>query len=84
MAVLLALMSAVMYGTSDYVGGRASRRFTPIAISWLSEVTMLVGFAVAVPLLADSGPTAGAVGWGALAGFAGRRHEVDRWRSSRG
>ena len=71
MAVLLALMSAVMYGTSDYVGGRASRRFTPIAISWLSEVTMLVGFAVAVPLLADSGPTAGAVGWGALAGFAG-------------
>ena len=71
MAIVLALLSALVYGTSDYVGGRASRRVAPIAITWFSEVTMLVVFGLSIPLLADSGPTAGAIWWGTVGGFAG-------------
>lgn len=63
-------MSAVVYGVSDYVGGRTSRRVAPIAITWFSELTMLVVFGATIPLLADSGPTNAAIGWGFVAGIS--------------
>jgi drug/metabolite transporter (DMT)-like permease len=69
-AILLALMSALVYGVSDYVGGRTSRRVTPISITWFSELTMLVVFGSTIPLLADSGPTSAAIGWGFVAGVS--------------
>lgn len=71
MAIFLALMSAVVYGVSDYVGGRTSRRMAPIAITWFSELTMLVVFGATIPLFADNGPTGAAIGWGFVAGISG-------------
>ncbi len=64
-------MSALVYGVTDYVGGRASRRFTPIEIAWFSELTMLAVFGLSVPLLVDEGPTRGVIWWGVLGGAAG-------------
>ncbi len=71
MGIVLALLSGFVYGTSDYIGGRASRRVAPIAISWFSEVTMLVVFGLSFLLLADSGPTSAAIWWGMVGGVAG-------------
>ena len=71
MAIVLALMSAFVYGTSDYVGGRTSRRCSPISIAWLSELTMLVGFGLSIPLLVDGGPTGRAVWWAIVGGISG-------------
>ena len=71
MAIVLALMSALVYGVTDYVGGRASRRFTPIAIAWFSELTMLAVFGLSVPFLTDAGPTSNAIWWGVVGGAAG-------------
>ena len=70
-AIVLALLSALVYGVSDYVGGRTSRTIAPIGITWFSELTMLVVFGVSVPLLADAGPPASAIWWGIVGGGAG-------------
>ena len=68
MAILLALMSAVVYGVSDYVGGRSSRRVAPISITWFSEVMMLIVFALTIPVFSDAGLSMRAIGWGVVAG----------------
>ncbi len=44
MAVVLALLSALVYGTSDYFGGRTSRRMAASSLAFGGEVVMLVGF----------------------------------------
>lgn len=71
MAVVLAFLSAIAYGVSDYLGGRTSRRMSPIAVTFLSELIQLVVFGCTIPLLEEGGPTAGAVGWGMAAGVSG-------------
>lgn len=71
MAILLALLSAVVYGVSDYVGGRNSRRVSPISITWFSELMMLVVFALTIPVFSDSGPSQRAIWWGIVAGVSG-------------
>ncbi len=68
MAILLALLSAVVYGVSDYIGGRSSRRVPAISITWFSEVMMLVVFALTIPVFSDSGPSQRAIWWGIVAG----------------
>ena len=68
---MLALASALVYGVSDYVGGRLSRRIAPIAITFVAESTMLLVFAIAVPVLETGGPSPAAVGWGIVAGIGG-------------
>jgi drug/metabolite transporter (DMT)-like permease len=68
---MLALASAVVYGVSDYVGGRLSRRIAPIAITFVAESTMLLVFAIAVPVLETGSPSPAAVGWGIVAGISG-------------
>lgn len=71
MAVVLALLSALAYGTSDYVGGRASRRASPLTVALAGELTILPITIAAVVLLEDGPFTAGALWWGVLAGIAG-------------
>lgn len=68
MAILLALLSALVYGVSDYVGGRSSRRVSPISITWFSELMMLVVFVLTIPALSESGPSQRAIWWGIVAG----------------
>jgi drug/metabolite transporter (DMT)-like permease len=69
-AVVLALASAVVYGTSDFLGGLASRRASVFGVVALSQVAGLVALMALLPWL--GGPVGPAdLGWGAAAGFAG-------------
>jgi drug/metabolite transporter (DMT)-like permease len=70
-AVVLALVSALMYGVSDFVGGRASRRVPPVAVALFAEAVMLPIALVAIPLIEGDGPTNRAMAWGLVAGFTG-------------
>jgi drug/metabolite transporter (DMT)-like permease len=67
-AVVLALLGAVSYGVSDFVGGLASRRTSVWPVAILSCVGSLVG-AVALAALVPGDPTATQLWWGALAGI---------------
>ena len=40
MAIALAFVSAVLYGVSDYVGGRASRRSPATAVALVAELVV--------------------------------------------
>jgi drug/metabolite transporter (DMT)-like permease len=69
-AVVLALASAVVYGTSDFLGGLASRRTSVFGVVALSQVVGLLALLALLPWL--GGPVDGTdLGWGAAAGAAG-------------
>jgi drug/metabolite transporter (DMT)-like permease len=68
MAIALAFVSAVLYGVSDYVGGRASRRSPATAVALLAEVVVFTLCIVIVPLIESDGPTSRAIWWGLAAG----------------
>ncbi|HEY4624471.1 MAG TPA: EamA family transporter, partial [Blastococcus sp.] len=70
MAVLLALASAVVYGSSDFLGGLASRRASVFGVVALSQLAGWVALLALLPWL--GGPaTAADLGWGAVAGLLG-------------
>lgn len=71
MAIALALISAVMYGVSDFVGGRASRRLPATAVALAGELVILVVCLLTIPLIESGNPTSDAVWWGLLAGATG-------------
>jgi uncharacterized membrane protein len=68
--ILLAAASALIWGTGDFSGGKATQRAGALAVTVLSQVIGLPVLAVCVALSGGS-ITAGALGWGALAGVAG-------------
>jgi drug/metabolite transporter (DMT)-like permease len=70
-ALLLALGSGLVYGVSDYVGGRVSRRFAPVVVTLIAELTLFAVTLAVVPLVEPVGPSARAVGWGMVGGIAG-------------
>jgi uncharacterized membrane protein len=68
---LLALMSAVVWGTGDFAGGLATRRggqFQVLTLAALSGVVLLVVFAL---LLREPLPDAATLAWAAGAGISG-------------
>lgn len=67
MGVLLALASAVAYGTADFAGGLLSRRAHFGTIALVGQLAGL-GFATVVALLVPATPDLGDLGWGALSG----------------
>jgi drug/metabolite transporter (DMT)-like permease len=69
-AVVLALGSAVAYGTADFLGGLASRRAPVFGVVALAQVAGLAGLLALLPWL--GGPAGLAdLAWGAAAGLAG-------------
>jgi drug/metabolite transporter (DMT)-like permease len=68
MTVVLALVSAIMYGVSDFVGGFASRRTSVWPVGLLACAGGLVG-AVLIALAEPGDPTSADLGWGLLAGL---------------
>lgn len=68
--VLVAALSAVVWGSGDFCGGKASQRSNALAVTVLSQVA---GLPVLVGCVAIFGgePTLAALGWGLLAGVAG-------------
>jgi drug/metabolite transporter (DMT)-like permease len=71
MGILLALVAAVMYGSSDFGGGLASRRLGSLRVSVVgSAVAMVLAWATLI-LAGGPGPSLRAVAWGLAAGLAG-------------
>jgi len=71
-ALVLAALSALVYGSADFSGGMASRRNDGIAVTLSTQVIGLGAVAVAVAVWPGVVVVGGAdLGWGALAGVAG-------------
>src|SRR5262245_32568198 len=62
-AIALAFVSAVLYGVSDYVGGRASRRSPATAVALVAELVVCALCIIVVPLIESDGPTSRAIWW---------------------
>lgn len=70
MAVAIALVAAIVYGSSDFLGGLASRRTSTVSVVVWSQAVGLVLLAAVLPLFGGHAQPAD-VGWGALCGVAG-------------
>jgi drug/metabolite transporter (DMT)-like permease len=66
--VVLALLSALAYGTSDFVAGAGARRSSVGRVTLIAQPFGLVAAAIAVAVLPADSPDAGALLWGALSG----------------
>jgi drug/metabolite transporter (DMT)-like permease len=71
MAILLALLSALAYGTSDFGAGVASRRSEPGVVSIMVLAIGLVCGAIATAIDPGVGARAGALLWGTASGLGG-------------
>src|SRR5690349_1115842 len=71
MPILLAALSAIVWGVGDFSGGKATQTSRALAVTVLSQLASLPVLAVCVLLVGGRGPTPVAVGWGALAGAVG-------------
>lgn len=70
LAVVLALISALGYGGSDFAAGIASREASVLKLTALSEGVSLLLLLVTVPWLSTQAPTSAALSWGVLAGVS--------------
>ena len=69
-AALLGLISALVYGSADFVGGVASRRIGPVRTTATGAVSGLVLLLLALPFVGGVWSPS-ALGWGALSGAVG-------------
>lgn len=67
MAILLALVSALAYGLSDFVGGLVSRRASAWAVALLGGISATL-CTVVLALIVPGSPTQGDLLWAVLAG----------------
>src|SRR2546429_9386833 len=70
-ALLVALLSAVFYGTADFLGGLAARRTAALTATVLAQGIGLVLVALALPLFPAEPPSIIGGVLGARAGAAG-------------
>ncbi len=71
MAALLALISALCYGVSDFSGGLAARRVAASMVVLISNAVSLLLAALVVVVLPGSAYSAGDLAWGVAAGAVG-------------
>ncbi|MGA8257977.1 MAG: DMT family transporter [Nocardioides sp.] len=68
MVVVFALIAAVTYGLSDFVGGVFSRRISPWTIALMAQVGGAICIVI-LGLVTDGSPTRDDLGWALLAGL---------------
>jgi len=68
MAIALALISAIVYGVSDYSGGRAARSKPVLAVTMVALCTGLLVSVTLVAIMRDPFPAGADVAWSAAAG----------------
>lgn len=71
LSVLLAALSAGIWGSGDFSGGKASQRANPLAVALVSQLLGLPLLAICLAVVPSDGPTIGDFGYGAIAGMAG-------------
>ncbi|WP_431278394.1 EamA family transporter [Leifsonia poae] len=70
LTAVIGLVSALVYGSADFLGGLASRRISPLRVTAISAFAGLAALLVA-SLFVGGHWSAAAVGWGALSGVTG-------------
>lgn len=68
MPVLLALLAALSYGVSDFVGGIASKRTSPWSVAVMAQVAGAAGLALAATVVRGT-PDAADLAWAVVAGI---------------
>jgi drug/metabolite transporter (DMT)-like permease len=71
MPFLLALASAIFYGSADFLGGVVSRRLAAIPVVLMSQAAGLVVVLLLLPQLPAASATPADLWWGAAAGLTG-------------
>lgn len=71
MAVVLALLASLAWGTADFLGGTASRRLPATAVVAYSQAFALAGVAVVAVATGAFGADTGYIGWAIVAGICG-------------
>ena len=71
LAVLLSLLSAAGYGSSDFAAGLATRRASVIRVTLLAEAVSVAVVGVALALIGGDLPGPQPAAWGSAAGVAG-------------
>jgi drug/metabolite transporter (DMT)-like permease len=71
LSILLAALSAGVWGSGDFSGGKASQRAHPLAVALVSQLLGLPVLAICLAVVPSDGPTIGDFGYGAIAGMAG-------------
>jgi drug/metabolite transporter (DMT)-like permease len=71
LAILLSLVSAAGYGSSDFAAGLATRRASVIRVTLLAEGVSVAVVGVALALTGSDLPSPQAAAWGSAAGLAG-------------
>ncbi len=80
MSIMLALLSSMLLGSADFVGGVAARRApAAVIVVWSNAIGLLAALAVAIVLPAPFGLTD--IGWGLLAGTCGSLGAVLLYRA---
>jgi drug/metabolite transporter (DMT)-like permease len=71
LSVVLAAISALIWGAGDFCGGKATRRATALSVTVVAQLAGLPVVVLGLALISATSPRPGDVGWGALAGVAG-------------
>jgi uncharacterized membrane protein len=71
MGILLGLAAAVLYGSSDFGGGLASRRFGSLRVTVIGSAVATVLAWATLLSVGGPGPSVRAVAWGLVSGLAG-------------
>jgi drug/metabolite transporter (DMT)-like permease len=71
LAIVLALLSALGYGGSDYAAGLATRAASVLQVTVLSEAASVLLLLLIVPWASSQPPTAAGLWWGVAAGVSG-------------
>lgn len=71
MTAALALLSSVLWGAADFLGGTASRRVHPVAVVGLSQALALVGLVVVATLTGELDAPLGYLPWAVAGGAVG-------------
>lgn len=71
MAALLALLSSLMWGTSDFLGGHTSRRLPAATVYGLSQAAGLTVLAIAATVSGSWALDGAAWGWAVVSGLLG-------------
>jgi uncharacterized membrane protein len=71
MGILLGLAAAILYGSSDFSGGLASRRLGSLQVTIIGSVVATALAWAALLSLGGPGPSVRAVAWGLVSGLAG-------------
>jgi len=71
MGILLALAAALLYGSSDFGGGLASRRLGSLRVAVVGSAAATVLAWATLVLVGGPGPSLRAVAWGLASGLAG-------------